>query len=168
MMLEFHKDVLSYAEQPKTFQLIVNGQQTRYTPDFLVQLTTGQIYEEIKPSKQIAKYAAVFDAFEATLADEGTAFAVLTENEIRIEPFLPNIRYLLKFRSYQPPASMLEDCIQLARGNPQLPLSKYERLFAASSIPNFMAYWLLSEHYFSCDLHTPLTPASLLTLKGHQ
>ncbi len=111
-ILELDERVVSYVEQPVTIDYEHEGQQRRYTPDFLVNYhpvaaQTGAAGKQPKPLLVEVKYRDTLredwkllkPKFMAAMryADtQGWRFKLLTEREIRT-PFLENARFLWQF-----------------------------------------------------------------------
>lgn len=99
--LEFSKHVKSYKPQPKTFHLADQDGTITFTPDFEVELASGEHrYDEVKPS-QISEsdyYRRVFSCFEESIKDKNLSFQVVTEHDICREPLLSNYQKLYRYR----------------------------------------------------------------------
>lgn len=102
LVLEYDTKVETYFEQPETFFLQdESGKTTRYTPDFLIVLTSGlRKYIEVKPESEVksGKYSKVFSLFQQKLLHTIDDFEVITETTIKKEPLLRNLKYFYKYR----------------------------------------------------------------------
>lgn len=96
-LFEFSPQVLDIHGQPFKFFYADGGRTRRYTPDFALTLSDhSQLVIEVKPRKSLAKpevqakLAAISDAMER----QGHHFMVLSDEVIRVEPRLPNLKLL--------------------------------------------------------------------------
>lgn len=93
---EIDPHVRSFREQPKTYELLVDGVVRRYTPDLEIAFHSGAVViEEIKPAARVSQEARLYQAMAAALENDGIKFRVVTDTEIRRQPYLQNIKYLL-------------------------------------------------------------------------
>ena len=90
--LEFSKSVKSYKPQPKTFKLSEKDEEITFTPDFEVELTSGERRSET------GYYRKVFNSFQESLIGTNITFKVVTEIEICREPMLSNYYKLYRYR----------------------------------------------------------------------
>jgi hypothetical protein len=99
-LLEFDPTVVGYREQPFTIELGLLGRRRRYTPDFLVERTQARSVIEVKPAAQAQRpeFQELFAAAAAALTEQGLSYQVMTEREIRPQPRLDNIRWLVRYR----------------------------------------------------------------------
>lgn len=98
-LFEFSVSIDSFREQPRTFILPFKDKIRRYTPDFEVVWSTGEVYYfEIKPSHKIDQLKEYFNAISIYLEEKGLGFSVLTDVEL-ISPIREHNLILL--RSYQ-------------------------------------------------------------------
>lgn len=98
LALEYLHEVATYQEQP-SIEIYYDGgdQPRRYVPDFRAVFGDGrELLIEIKPEARVAtkeiseKLGAIAKRFE----EQGRHYRVLTENDIRREPFFGNLRRL--------------------------------------------------------------------------
>lgn len=98
LWLEYRRDIVRFACQPMTFRYAVDGQDRRYTPDMLGELAgdAGAVCYEVKPAKQLESPSLQAKLWTCGLAVEkkGYRFEVVTEQEIRVEPQLTNLKRL--------------------------------------------------------------------------
>ena len=97
---EFSPCVTGIAEQPQTIRYVIDKRKRRYTPDFLIETTTGDHLVEVKPAAKLedddtrAKVAIL----KGWYGDSGEHLVVVTDDRIRIEPRLSNLKLLLRER----------------------------------------------------------------------
>lgn len=98
LALEYLHEVATYQEQPSV-EIYYDGsdQPRRYVPDFLAVFGDGrELLIEIKPEARVAtketseKLGAIAKRFD----EQGRHYRVLTEKDIRREPFFGNLRRL--------------------------------------------------------------------------
>lgn len=164
LLLEFSWGVLSYQEQPARIEYF-DGQTIRdYYPDFEVILEGGSaIHLEVKPVAELAKppIQAKFKAIAAHYRSRQQEFRIVTEQEIRREPLLSNVRKLAylsgKASGHQLPS--VRGLLELM-GNDVFPFQVAESRLGRETVLRLLARGTLV-----CDLaqplsgHTPLTTA---------
>ena len=99
--LEFDSNVEEYSPQPKTFDIPVGSELRRYTPDFEVRYSSGELrYIEVKPIEraETQHYQELFCDFEAYLENTGARFLLISEVEIYQQPLLSNYEKLYQYR----------------------------------------------------------------------
>ena len=114
LCLEYRRDVLSYVCQPKTFPFVVFGRSRRYTPDVLVEFTTGRTPTciEVKPAEicQSPRFQQRMSFCAAAVEQHGYDFQVVTEVDIRPEPQLTNLKRLVNYAA-EPALTESESCL---------------------------------------------------------
>jgi len=98
--LEMAPQVIRFREQPITTRLRVNGRACRYTPDIYAEQEDGLFVYEVKPEKDLAEYAELFDAAHQFFGEHGYNFVVVTDTQLKQEPLLTNRRLLLRYASH--------------------------------------------------------------------
>ncbi len=96
-LLEATPEVVTYREQPITLHYPDGSKLRRYTPDLELILDSGErVYAEIKPAAIAAKpeMAHKLNCIHAYLASTGSRFCILTDEVIRLQPRLDNLRWL--------------------------------------------------------------------------
>ena len=95
---EYHPLVTSYQEQPSIEAYYdAAGAVRTYYPDFRVEFDDGrELFIEVKPTSKLERpeVRAKLDAVARRFEEQGRAFRVLTEADIRREPLLSNLRRL--------------------------------------------------------------------------
>jgi hypothetical protein len=95
---EYHPQVVSYQEQPSIEYFYDEaGEQHRYYPDFEVNFKDGRkLLVEVKSSRSLTKkdVRAQLKGVSCRFAEQGRAFRILTEAEIRREPLFSNLKAL--------------------------------------------------------------------------
>lgn len=95
---DHHPLVISYQEQPsKEFYYNDEGQQRVCYPDFLLKLAGGdELLVEVKPKKKLRdkRTRQKLDLIARRFAEQGRAYRVLTEENIRREPLFGNLHLI--------------------------------------------------------------------------
>jgi hypothetical protein len=98
-LYEYDRDVSSYEEQPDPIYYILNDKRHRYTPDFRV--VRGEQIEivEVKPKDKLESEGLkeAFAEIARACESEGHKFIVITDELIRVEPKLGNIKMLYRY-----------------------------------------------------------------------
>ena len=145
--------VESYGEQPSTILYPDGGRLRRYTPDFILKLRGGcQVLIEIKPSRSLlqAEIRHKFEQISAFFARQGTVFLILTEQEIRLEPRLANLKWLYH---QAPPtiANPTKNRMAVWQLAALFPMTAHQATSACSPLGTD-PYSLLMAGYLTCDL----------------
>lgn len=108
--LEYSRVVNAYREQPITVQLRVNGCRRRYTPDFYAEQRNGRFVYEVKPRNRAGRseYADLFRAADEHFSNNGLIYRVVTEEWIRREPLLENLKILVRYRTKIIPSDLID------------------------------------------------------------
>lgn len=95
--LEFDPEVISYKPQPVTICIRVEGKIKEYTPDFQVSYRLRpDVFYEVKPASVNTwdDYMEMMKQVEQHFIYHGVGFKLKLDTEIRIEPFLGNLKFL--------------------------------------------------------------------------
>lgn len=102
-LFEFSPQVLAIREQPFKFSYADGGRMRRYTPDFALTLSDhSELVIEVKPSRSLAKpeVQAKLAAISDAMVRQGHRFLVLSDDVIRAEPRLSNLKLLFPHLSH--------------------------------------------------------------------
>jgi hypothetical protein len=105
-LFETSPAILRYREQPPTIHYPDGARLRRYTPDFELLLTSGEIVLiEVKPSRSLQddEVRHKLDRVAEHMLRSGTIFLVLTDTSIRQEPRLSNLRWIYHQAARVPP-----------------------------------------------------------------
>ncbi|MAK65602.1 MAG: hypothetical protein CMH21_01105 [Methylophaga sp.] len=97
LRLEYDRNVTGYMCQPETFNFIILGKKTTYTPDFLVHYADNSSrYVDTKPDVWTDDEEMVdrLHEIKINLNNIGKKLIVVPESKIRQEPLLTNIQML--------------------------------------------------------------------------
>lgn len=169
LLFEMSPLIESYREQPERIWFPDGDRIRLYRPDYELELSSGKrVLVEIKPAERLAKPAirAKFDRIQEYMDRAGRLFVILTEESIRRQPRLENLR---KLRRDMPSRNV-------DRGHIRTSLRK---LFqsdvttlgeVAILVGQSTAFALLTQGYAMCSLDqrvTSNTPITLCTEPRH-
>lgn len=162
---EIDPHVRSFREQPETYDVKVGDKWCRYTPDLEVIFHSGAIIiEEIKPAERVAKEISLYRAFAHQLESQGICFRVVTDTEIRRQPYFSNVRHLLPFRHFDAWTDLAPIVLAAFKDADILTLGTLKANLAAARAPVHSIWTLLAGGQICTDLEKPLQDASLLQL----
>lgn len=168
--LEYDPNVEQYVSQPATFSYITDNGKSRYSPDFLSKCTNSAspfVIDEVKPAAKAntPEFAAKKAIFERLFRKRGIEFKVWTENEIRVEPFLSNLKKLYPYVITPPEPSLAATICEFVKGRGEVPLGALLDEFCDHRAA---VYFLLWSNKLAADLHQPLVSSSLVSVGTHQ
>lgn len=157
--------IARYREQPPKIRYADGDRLRRYTPDFeLVLATGGVVLVEIKPELRLRAEDVrhSLDRINEHMERNSVSFAVLTDQVIRCEPRLANLKWIYHRAPRVPPTRSALD-VALLRHFAQFPLSISAacQLFAGSGTD---PYSFLLAGQLQCDLGVPVAADTILTL----
>ena len=161
---EYHPLVTSYQEQPSVELFYDEGGEVRtYYPDFRVEFDDGRdLLIEVKPASKLEKpdVKAKLDAVARRFEEQGRAFRVLTEADIRREPLFSNLRRLHEV------TRLARDVNELPP--PALPVGNKWSLgtFVRAMADEARAYTMLGLGHVRTDLEKELSEDSDICLEG--
>lgn len=123
-LLEIDPDVVSYSSQPLKISYTLDDQVQRYTPDFLVERRSKQQIVEIKPNSQLDndKNLKLFQSMTSISQSQGWEFVVITDEMIRREPLLSNVKLLYRYAQIPLTLQHLIVCHQYLSNQPPITL----------------------------------------------
>lgn len=155
ILFEFSRGVIRFQEQPELIKYEFEGEIRRYYPDFEVELRNGKtIHFEVKPKSKLAspelikKISAIRHHYERL----GRDFRVLTDDQIRIEPRLKNLRFLTKFQFNPGDFSGIQsEVIKTINEDPDSTIQSLAKIYG---LMNVMV--LIARGHIICDLNVDL------------
>lgn len=164
-LFETSPNIARYREQPVTIHYPDGNRLRRYTPDFELVLSTGEIVLiEVKPtvSLQHADVRHKLERVSEHMRRSQIIFVILTDREIRLEPRLSNLRWVYYHASRLPPSP---DALKVAinRIGNRLPLS-FVGLATVLSTSGVDPYSLLLSGHLRCSLEQPISNDTLIEL----
>lgn len=157
--------ILRYREQPPTIHYPDGTRLRRYTPDFELLLTSGEIVLiEVKPSRSLQEDEVrhKLDRVAEHMRRSGTVFVILTDIAIRQEPRLSNLRWIYHQAARVPPSP---DARRTAveRNRSRFPLS-IRAAAAFLSTRGMDPYSLLLAGLLHCQLTRPVSLETTIDL----
>jgi hypothetical protein len=164
MLFEFSPGVSSFREQPHTYFYTVNGRMRRYTPDFELTLTNGEVWlVEVKPAirfrqpEEAARFARIAEYF----GSQGINFRILTDETIRQPVLLSNLRMLCRYRE-----SALTSHERRRLGDRIRLITNTEFSNVAAALGTESQVWrLIDQRIFDIDLRTVIESNTVLSVR---
>lgn len=175
VLLEFDPDVVTFVEQPLRVHYSFEGRVRRYTPDFLVERKNKWQVVEVKSKEkasseafrlfrlsaepEILKGARRFMAADDERACE---FVVATEDKIRVQPRLENIKILRGYAGtpFLPGHAVL--CRRFLRENEGTSIADLVAALSDKGVTLPVAYSLIHHGILAVDFNSPLDPRSVV------
>lgn len=167
-LLEFDPVVLTYREQPETIHMQVGGVPRRYTPDFLVRTESAMAVYEVKPADKAAtpEVAELMTCAAEHYAGRGMRYRVVTEVEIRVQPYLDNVMLLLRYQRH-PVAPNIAVMVRVLLGNGPLMMGVLADCLGEAGAGAAEVLALVATHQLKADLVTRLLSRdTLIQLPG--
>jgi TnsA endonuclease N terminal len=163
-LLEIDSDVISYREQPLKIEYILDGKKHRYTPDLLVERRCKRQIIEVKLEEKVKKYDLLFRIASEICARNGYEFVVVTDETIRVQPRLNNVKVLWRYSRTQIRPQHQITCQELLTIKSEVALGKIIELLGNGGAGTRVAYALLYWGVLSVDLMKPINKDSLVCL----
>lgn len=165
-LLEIDPDVLSYETQPLRIHYALNGKMHYYTPDLLVRRKNINQIVEIKPKKNISgeAYEQFFRIISSICREEGYEFVVLTEEKIRVQPQLENIKVLWRYARTPFTTKHQIYCHDFLSSKQEATIEELSRFLSSKSVAEQCVFSLAYWGVISIDLTTPIGPNTVLSL----
>lgn len=164
---DHHPLVLSFQEQPsKEFYYDDDGQQRVCYPDFLLRFVGGnELLIEIKPKKELRKKAIrqKLDLIARRFAEQGRAYRVLNEEDLRREPLFGNLHRIRAALLLNRRSEALDDAHAALMCHGVLGLGELARLLGHEDT----VLALVATSVLRMNLEQPLTPTSLVWLASN-
>jgi hypothetical protein len=163
-LLEIDHDVISYREQPLKIEYFLDGKKHRYTPDLLVERAMRKQIVEVKPKKKVQKYDSLFRIASRICQENGYEFLVVTDEEIRAQPKLDNIKLLWRYsRTHICPQHQIA-CHEFFGMRNEASLREVLEFFASGGISQQVVYGLLYWGILEINLMIPIDVNSTVSL----
>jgi hypothetical protein len=169
MYLLDHDLTLSYwVEQPLKIRYGDNGRTRSYTPDFEVHRQSKKQIVEVKTKDQVdsGEWDALFSTASSICEKEGYEFTVVTDEFIRQQPRLDNVKTLWKYARTPIRARHQILCNEFFREKQvaEIELGEFIQFFRVQHVPVQTIYALLFWSILNFDVTQPLNGASIITL----
>ena len=167
-LLDFDRHVAFWHEQPLKIRFSHGGKVHRYTPDLEVHRSAKKQLIEVKPKVQVesGRWDVLFGAASSICEQEGYQFLVVTDEIIRKQPRLENVKLLWKYaRTPVLPQHQLI-CKQFFQSQKDelVILGDLVQLFKRKHLPPQTLYSLLFWGALDFDLMQPLDQNSQIIL----
>ncbi|MGZ0077503.1 TnsA endonuclease N-terminal domain-containing protein [Methylomonas sp. YC3] len=176
-LFEASPNIVRYREQPITLHYPDGAKLRRYTPDFEVVLATGEIVLiEVKPvsSLQHAKVKHKLDCVAEHMRRSEKTFVILTDQVIRQEPRLSNLRWVYhRARRIPPSPDAMTVAIDKIRHCFPVSIEKATTLLRTFCVDPFSQFIdvcdidpfsLLLAGHLRCALDQPISQETLIEL----
>jgi hypothetical protein len=167
-LLDYELAISYWIEQPLKIRFGDNGRTCSYTPDFEVHRQSKKQIIEVKAKKQVdsGDWDSLFSTATFICEQEGYEFSVITDEFIRQQPRLDNVKTLWKYARTPIRARHQILCIEFFREKQiaEIELSEFIQFFRAQHVPVQTIYALLFWSVLNFDVMQPLNGASIITL----
>jgi hypothetical protein len=167
-LMDYDRDVSYWHEQPLRIRFSHGGKVHRYTPDLEVHRGGKKQLIEVKPRHQVdsGKWDVLFRAASSICEEEGYQFLVVTDEIIRMQPRLENIKLLWKYARTPvlPQHQLICNQFFQSRKGELVTLIDLVQLFKRKHLPPQTPYSLLFWGAVDFDLMQPLDRCSQITL----
>lgn len=164
-LFEASPRIVRYREQPLQIRYPDGARLRRYTPDFELVLSTGEIVLiEVKPLRSLEdeEVRHKLDCVAAHLRRSAQIFVILTDACLRLEPRQSNLRWVYHQASRVPPtAEANRAAVRPHRHRFPLAIREAAGLLGASGLD---PYSLLLAGQLTCELGQPLSLDTHVTL----
>jgi hypothetical protein len=172
--LEYDRTVRHYTMQPLVITGVdAAGTPHTYTPDALIERTSGRTLVECKPAaKRDDPHTQQQLALGQHWADANTCdFVLITDTDLRTGHRLANLKLLWRYARLSVPQAVTERCMRLLSAAPAgIPFQALVAALDGVAPPLTLApclYALLFQHVLAADLDLPLSPASPIRSAVH-
>lgn len=165
-LLEIDPEVLAYSSQPLKISYKEDGKHRRYTPDFFIERSQKKQIVEIKPKTQInyEKNVRLFQCISYICQCKGWDFLVITDEMIRKEPILSNIKLLYRYALIPLNPQVTITCHQYFKNQLNVTLKTAENDLSSKGIFRETLLKLVFVGFLTFDLMTPIGSDSLISL----
>jgi hypothetical protein len=167
-LLDYDRDASYWHEQPLRIRFTYGGKVHRYTPDLEVHRASQKQLIEVKPKHQVdsGKWEVLFRAASSICEEEGYQFLVVTDDIIRLQPRLENVKLLWKYARTPVLPQHQIICSQFfqSRNDELVTLGDLVQLFTRKQLPTQTLYSLLFWGALDFDLMQTLDQCSQITI----
>lgn len=167
-LLDYDRNVSYWHEQPLRIRFSHGGKVHRYTPDLEVHRDAKKQLIEVKPKHKVdsGEWDVLFRAASSICEQEGYEFLVLTDEVIRMQPRLENVKLLWKYARTNVLPQHQIICSQFFQGRKDalVTLGDLVQLFTRKQLPTQTLYSLLFWGALDFDLMQALDQCSQITL----
>ena len=166
-LLDYDHDVLTYENCPLEIHYTRAGESHVLTPDLRVcRKDSLQLVKLVSGGEQTDRRGG-FCLPVGLNQVEGYELKILTESEVRQQPFLNNVKVLWRYARVPVEAPQYQLlCLDFFRGQGHAPLSELIEFFARLRLSEAEIFALIFRGVLSIDMTTPLTRRSLVNYTG--
>jgi len=164
-LLEADPAVLEFYEQPRTYELYVEGVLRRYTPDIEVRYANEVVIEEVKPSDKVNLDMALYEVFASYMAKRGMRFKIVTEQEIQQQPRLDNVKCLYRYAQHSMDHRALKALISSVSAVRPQNFQDLKHLASEVSEDPALPWAFLAQGYLDLPDDEPITDRSRIIFK---
>ena len=164
-LFEASPQITCYREQPAKVPFPDGDRVRRYTPDFELTLTTGEIvWVEVKPALSLADEDVQhrLQMVREHMGRSERPFTILSDEVLRVEPRQANVRQIFHRMPRSAP-TMDTAVMALRRCAEELPAPLHQAAATLAGV-GLQPYSLLMMGLLRCDLSAALAPDTLITL----
>jgi len=102
--LEYSPNIIQFEAQPLGYKYQFEGKVLPYTPDFkMIDGANIETFVEVKPLSKISEsdFKARFKEKQTAALELGTSLVLITEQQIRVNPILSNLKLLHRYSGFQ-------------------------------------------------------------------
>lgn len=167
-LLEIDPNVLAYQEQPFTLAYESPDKRKKYTPDFFVERYSSKQVVEIKPANKVEDFrnSRRFSQVIKFCSVNSLEFLILTEDLIRIQPRLSNIKLLYKYAQISFPWSLYANCFDYLSLQKISTISETEESLRTKGMTRSCLLKLLWDGFLLTDLMKPISSSSPIKLSS--
>lgn len=169
-LLEFdHPNVTYFEEQPARIHYELDGRWRHYTPDFYVERLGERLIVEVKrkDEAQEEEIQRLFRIAAAACEKEGYKFVPVTDEMIRVQPRLDNIKLLTRYERTDIDNPLYQiACHEFFAERGEANLGELMRYFASRGVGKDVVYALLFWRILAFDLTAPVGPESVVSMPG--
>ncbi len=163
-----HGKAKFYEEQPLRIWYYLNGKKRRYTPDFLVESSNKKQIVEVKPVKVVVKaeFQALFHTISQICRQEGYEFLVVTDEMIRVQPRLANIKILYRYAKVPIFPDYQLEYYEFLKEEPRISIRGLANFLSSRKIEDSLSvvYALSYWGFLEIDLTKPVNSTTLVSL----
>lgn len=167
ILFELSPGVVSYEEQPSVEIYYDDSSPRKYFPDFAVTLRNGSVaHVEVKPAEKLKGRTtrARFSLIAAQYERQARQFWILTDDEIRKEPRLSNLKLLAYHRRETLMPLHLDTLLSALEPRTSASFADFSEVFGGPTL----VFRLLAAGLLTCDLNEPIQNGTAIhtTFKG--
>ncbi len=118
--LEYTSKIVQFEAQPVGYKYQFEDKTLPYTPDFkMIDVDNVETFVEVKPLCKTSDldFKARFKQKQAAALELGTSLVLITENQIRVNPVLNNLKLLHRYSGLQEFSPLQLKLLTLVRSN---------------------------------------------------